>query len=155
MSNVRSHTSTTMVKFFFLLTGTLVISAPAVAEPLCRENGQLSGVALSQCLEKELRATDGLLAEKLKLLIARAKSADVGFSRQDLAAARREEVVAAILASQKAWRAEVQSECEVLLVASYGGGTGAGNAALSCRIDRASERISRLSKLDAFSWLWQ
>ena len=124
------------------------------AEESC-DNPNLSHSDQVDCLAREYKATDSLLQQKMTQILKNASTVDVGFSRPEAEKAQREKIILAIREADKHWRATVETECGVLVEASFGTGNGSMDASLECRISRTSERIKQLSVADAYSWLWR
>ncbi len=106
------------------------------------------------CLSFEYKEADRLLARKLKQLLVQVGKVNPGVSNAALLKEMQLAAVKAVEASSRGWRQIMESECGVLLVNSFGTGSGAGAAAMQCRIDRTYERIKHLSSAPAYEWLW-
>lgn len=142
--------------FFLNLQGLLVVFAVAavMACPLTVEAASARcEVAELDDLACLLEEYDQLLKQKLKNRLVRAQKFDPGEYSTEEKQRIRKDVVNAISGADRAWRMALKNECETLLTVSFGHGVGAAVAIARCKIQRAYDRITFLSKDETYKWI--
>lgn len=106
----------------------------ANADPSMECDGS-SQVEISECLDETLARADAAVEEAFSFALTSAAETDEVTGRAS--------VVPALYASQSAWEAFRDGQCDYV-GSTYGGGSGTGIAILACRITEARNRTTAL-----------
>jgi uncharacterized protein YecT (DUF1311 family) len=123
-------------------------TAAAVTAKDCESN-ELAGSNLA-CLTIEYREASRLLESKVEQLVKNATTVPLSVQ-----SGSQTSTIKSIRAAARGWKQAMEAECGVLLVTTYGTGSGAEPAGMNCRITRTYERIKYLSKAEEYEWLWE
>ena len=116
------------------MAATLLTPFSANADPSMECDGT-SQVEIRACLDETLARADAAVDEAFSFALASAAETDEVTGRAS--------VVPALYASQSAWEAFRDNQCDYV-GSTYGGGSGTGIAILACRITEARARTTEL-----------
>ena len=116
------------------MVAALLVPPAASADPAMECDGT-SQVEIRECLDETLTRADAAVEEAFSFALTSAAELDEVTGRAS--------VVPALYASQSAWEAFRDSQCDYV-GSTYGGGSGTGVAILACRITAARARTAEL-----------
>lgn len=120
----------------FLLASITSIAAPAWADPALECPGG-SQVEIGDCLAR----TEGRVDQALAIALGFARQAAEELDQTT----QRAMAVPALDRAQAAWLAYRDAQCDYV-GATFGGGSGTGQAIRACRIERGRERVDQLMR---------
>ena len=123
------------MKRFALIAALTVSMTPAIADPTLECGQASSQVEIGACVNDMLERVDAALEVALSLASGAAQDLDDVTGRAVY--------VPALAASQEAWTAYRDAQCEAV-GASFGGGSGTGIGVAACRVGLGRARVAEL-----------